>query len=62
MDGAFRNRDFRRTDFSFDREWNGKRHAIKQIEAYAVEEDGWLVITVIAKKKQSCRLCPAVVL
>ncbi|MFA7239100.1 MAG: hypothetical protein WC091_03240 [Sulfuricellaceae bacterium] len=30
-------------------EWNGKHYTIKQIEAYAVEENGWLVITVIVK-------------
>jgi len=29
--------------------WNEKRYATKQIEAYAVEEDGWLVIAVIVK-------------
>lgn len=38
-----------RRNFPFDGEWNGKRYATKQIEAYAVEEDGWLVITVIVK-------------
>jgi hypothetical protein len=38
-----------RRNFSFDSEWNGKWYASKQIEAYAVEEDGWLVITVIVK-------------
>lgn len=38
-----------RRNFSFDREWNGKRYTVKQIEAYAVEENGWLVITVIVK-------------
>jgi len=38
-----------RRNFSFDREWNGKCYAVKQIEAYAVEENGWLVITVIVK-------------
>jgi hypothetical protein len=38
-----------RRNFSFDSEWNGKSYASKQIEAYAVEEDGWLVITVIVK-------------
>jgi hypothetical protein len=27
----------------------GRRYATKQVEAYAVEEDGWLVITVIVK-------------
>jgi hypothetical protein len=31
-------------------EWKGRRHAAKQIEAYAVEEDGdWLVITVLVR-------------
>ena len=38
-----------RRNFSFGGEWNGKRYACKQIEAYAVEESGWLVITVIVK-------------
>ena len=38
-----------RRNFSFDGEWNGKRYATKQVEAYAVEENGWLVITVVVK-------------
>ncbi|TXT24243.1 MAG: hypothetical protein FD134_1686 [Gallionellaceae bacterium] len=38
-----------RRNFSFDGKWNGKHYAIKQVEAYAVEENGWLVITVIVK-------------
>lgn len=38
-----------RRNVPFDGAWNGKRFATKQIEAYAVEEDGWLVITVIVK-------------
>ena len=38
-----------RCNFSFDGEWNNKRYSTKQVEAYAVEEDGWLVVTVIAK-------------
>jgi hypothetical protein len=38
-----------RRNFPFDGEWNGKRYATRQIEAYAVDEDGWLVITVIVK-------------
>ena len=38
-----------RRNFPFDAEWHGKRWASKQIEAYAVEEGGWLVITVIVK-------------
>lgn len=38
-----------RRNFHFGSEWNGKWYASKQIEAYAVKEDGWLVITVIVK-------------
>lgn len=39
-----------RRNFSFDGKWQGKNYKNKQIESYAVEEDGsWLVITVIAK-------------
>ena len=38
-----------RRNFSFDSEWNGKHYTVKQVEAYAVEENGWLVITVIVK-------------
>jgi hypothetical protein len=38
-----------RCNFPFGGEWNGKRYATRQIEAYAVDEDGWLVITVIVK-------------
>ncbi|TAN48912.1 MAG: DUF4258 domain-containing protein [Methylococcaceae bacterium] len=38
-----------RRNFHFDGEWNGKHYAVKQIEAYAVEEGSWLVITVIVK-------------
>jgi hypothetical protein len=38
-----------RRNFAFDGEWRGRRYAVKQVEAYAVEEDGWLVITVIVK-------------
>ena len=38
-----------RQDFPAD-VWRGRRYTTKQIEAYAVEEDGeWLVITVIVK-------------
>ena len=36
-------------NFAFDGEWRRHRYGTKQIEAYAVEEDGWLVITVIVK-------------
>ncbi len=38
-----------RRNFSFDGEWQGRRFATKQVEVYAVDEDGWLVITVLAK-------------
>ncbi len=38
-----------RRNFVFDGQWRGKYYATKQIEAFAVEEDGWLVITVIVK-------------
>lgn len=48
FEAKFGRSGFRR-NFAFDGEWNGKRHRAKQVEAYAVEEDGWLVITVIVK-------------
>ena len=39
-----------RGNFSFDGEWQGKRYANKQVEAYAIQEGAdWLVITVIVK-------------
>ena len=38
-----------RCNFPFDSEWNSRRYSTKQVEAYAVEEDGWLVITAIVK-------------
>lgn len=38
-----------RRNFSFDAEWRGQMYGTKQIEAFAVREDGWLVITVIVK-------------
>jgi hypothetical protein len=39
-----------RRDFAFRRTWRGREYGTKQIEAYAVREDGgWLVITVIVK-------------
>jgi hypothetical protein len=38
-----------RRNFAFRGEWLGRWYASKQVEAYAVEEDGWLVITVIVK-------------
>lgn len=38
-----------RRNFSFDGVWGEKRYATKQIEAYAVEENDWLVITFITR-------------
>lgn len=38
-----------RRNFVFDNEWRGRRYATKQVEAYGVEENGWLVITVIVR-------------
>lgn len=38
-----------RRNFLFDAEWRGQIYGTKQIEAFAVDEDGWLVITVIVK-------------
>ena len=39
---------FRRS-FPFGGTWRGRRYATKHVEAYAVEEHGWLVITVIVR-------------
>jgi len=39
-----------RRNFSSHGQWRGKDYSTKQVEAYAVEEDGdWLVITVITR-------------
>jgi hypothetical protein len=38
-----------RRNFAFDAEWRGRVYATKQVEAYAVDENGWLVITVLVK-------------
>ena len=38
-----------RRNFPFNQEWAGKGYATKQVEAYAVEENGWLIITVMVK-------------
>ena len=39
-----------RRNFIFDGEWLGRKYSTKQVEAYAVpEEGGWLVITVLVK-------------
>ena len=38
-----------RKNFPFDGKWRDRQYATKQVEAYAVEEDGWLVITVVVR-------------
>jgi hypothetical protein len=38
-----------RRNFPFNAEWSGRHYGTKQVEAYAVEEEGWLVITVLVK-------------
>ncbi|MDI6768192.1 MAG: DUF4258 domain-containing protein [Anaerolineales bacterium] len=40
-----------RRNFPYDRLWQGRSYATKQIEAYSVQEgeNGWLVITVITR-------------
>lgn len=38
-----------RRNFPFESEWRGRFCRSKQVEAIAVEEDGWLVITVLVR-------------
>jgi len=38
-----------RRNFRVSGQWRGRSYHNKQIEAYAVAEDGWLVLTVIVK-------------
>ena len=38
-----------RRNFEYNSLWRGRFYANKQIEAIAVDEEGWLVITVIVK-------------
>jgi hypothetical protein len=39
-----------RRNFVFNADWRGRRYQTKQIEAFAVQEEGdWLVITVLVK-------------
>lgn len=38
-----------RRNFPFDDVWLGRSYRTKQVEAFAVEEDGWLVITVVVR-------------
>jgi hypothetical protein len=38
-----------RRNFVYNGTWRGRQYATKQVEAIAVPEDGWLVITVLVK-------------
>jgi hypothetical protein len=39
-----------RRNFIFGGQWLGRKYSTKQVEAYAVEEEGgWLVITLVVK-------------
>ena len=38
-----------RRNFAYNAMWRAKTYATKQIEAIAVQEDGWLVLSVIVK-------------
>ena len=38
-----------RRNFPFHGTWQGRSYATKQVEASAVQEQGWLVVTVIVK-------------
>lgn len=48
LEAKFGRTGFRR-EFSFQSVWRGRQYSSKQIEAFAVDEDGWLVITVIVR-------------
>ena len=48
-----------RRNFAFGGDWRGRRYRSKQIEAFAVEEDGgWLVITVLVRYFEATRSAP----
>lgn len=38
-----------RRNFAYHGTWHGHAYATKQVEAYVVQENGWLVITVLVK-------------
>ncbi len=38
-----------RRNFTYNSMWRGRFYASKQVEAIAVEEEGWLVITAIVR-------------
>lgn len=46
---AKRGRHAFRRNFAYNAQWRGRLYANKQVEVIAVEEDGWLVITVMAR-------------
>jgi len=49
FEAKYGRKGFRR-NFVFHGVWRGRRYATKQVEAYAVEENGrWVVITVLVK-------------
>ncbi len=38
-----------RRNFPFEAEWRGRFYRTKQVEVIAVDEEGWLVITVLVR-------------
>jgi len=38
-----------RRNFEYNSQWRGRFYANKQVEAIAVEENGWLVITALVR-------------
>ena len=38
-----------RRNFRYDGQWRGQTYRTKQVEAIAVAENGWLVITVVVR-------------
>ena len=38
-----------RRHFTHNSEWRGRWYATKQVEAYGVDEEGWLILTVIVR-------------
>ena len=38
-----------RRNFHFMGEWRGRTFTIKQVEAYGIDENGWLIITVVVR-------------
>jgi hypothetical protein len=46
---AKRGRQGFRRNFVYNDLWRGRHFATKQVEAIAVEDDGWLVITILVR-------------